>query len=32
MTCCSAGNEIAGIIIKNIGCTFPKTAKFQFND
>ena len=32
ITCCNAGNDIAGIIIKNIGCTFPKNLKLQFND
>ena len=32
ISCCNAGNDIAGIIIKNIGCTFPKNLKLQFND
>ena len=30
--CCKAGNDIAGIIIKNVGCTFPKYAKIDFKD
>jgi adenosine kinase len=30
--CCKAGNDIAGVIIKNIGCTFPKYAKIKFKD
>ena len=30
--CCKAGNDIAGIIIKNIGCTFPKNFKIKFAD
>ena len=30
--CCKAGNDAASIILKNIGCTFPKTAKIQFKE
>ena len=30
--CCKAGNDIAGVIIKNIGCTFPKHLKVKFKD
>ena len=30
--CCKAGNDVAGIIIKNIGCTFPKSYKINFAD
>ena len=30
--CCKAGNDIAGIIIKNVGCTFPKHVKIDFKD
>ena len=30
--CCKAGNDVAGVIIKNIGCTFPKHLKIQFRD
>ena len=30
--CCKAGNDVAGIIIKNIGCTFPKNFKINFAD
>jgi adenosine kinase len=30
--CCKAGNDAASIILKNIGCTFPKNAKIQFKE
>ena len=30
--CCKAGNDVAGIIIRNIGCTFPQSAKIKFDD
>jgi adenosine kinase len=30
--CCKAGNDVAGIIIRNIGCTFPKSYKINFAD
>ncbi len=30
--CCKAGNDVAGVIIKNIGCTFPKHLKIKFKD
>ena len=30
--CCKAGNDIAGIIIRNVGCTFPKSEKIEFKD
>ena len=28
--CCKAGNEAAGVILKNVGCTFPKDLKLKF--
>ena len=28
--CCKAGNDASGIILKNVGCTFPKNGKIQF--
>ena len=28
--CCKAGNLAAGVILKNIGCTFPKDLKLKF--
>lgn len=31
-SCCKAGNDVAGVILKNIGCTFPKHIKMKFND
>ena len=30
--CCKGGNDAASIILKNIGCTFPKNAKIQFKE
>ena len=29
--CCQMGNNAANIILKNIGCTFPKNYKFNFD-
>ena len=29
--CCKCGNEIANIVIRNVGCTFPKNTKINFN-
>ena len=29
--CCKCGNEMANIVIRNIGCTFPKNTKVNFN-
>lgn len=31
-SCCKAGNDVAGVIIRNIGCTFPKHVKVKFRD
>ena len=30
--CCKAGNDAAGIIIRNVGCSFPKHIKIKFRD
>ena len=30
--CCKGGNDAASIILKSIGCTFPKNAKIQFKE
>lgn len=30
-SCCKCGNEIATVVIRNIGCTFPKNTKINFN-
>ena len=30
--CCKAGNDVAGVVIKNIGCNFPKNVKIKFRD
>ena len=29
-TCCKAGNDASGVIIKSVGCTFPKDLKLNF--
>ena len=29
-SCCRAGNDAASIILKNVGCTFPKDGKIDF--
>ena len=29
--CCKCGNEIANVVIRNVGCTFPKNTKINFN-
>lgn len=29
--CCKCGNEIANIVIRNVGCTFPRNTKINFN-
>ena len=31
-SCCRAGNDAASIILKNIGCTFPKDKIIEFNN
>ena len=30
-SCCKAGNEASHIILKNVGCTFPRDKKIEFN-
>ncbi len=29
--CCKCGNEIASVVIRNVGCSFPKNTKLSFN-
>ena len=29
--CCKAGNDASGVILRNVGCTFPKNGKIQFD-
>ena len=31
-TCCKAGNSASGVILKNVGCTFPKDGKIDFEE
>ena len=31
-SCCRAGNDAAYIILKNVGCTFPKDGKIDFDN
>ena len=31
LACCRCGNEIAKVVLKNIGCTFPINTKLSFN-
>ena len=31
-SCCRAGNDAASIILKNVGCTFPKDLKLEFGN
>ena len=31
MSCCKCGNEIANVILRNVGCTFPRDTKINFN-
>ena len=31
-TCCKAGNSASGVILKNVGCTFPKDGKIEFEE
>lgn len=30
-SCCRAGNDAAAAILKNVGCTFPKDGKIEFD-
>ena len=29
--CCKAGNAVAGVILRNVGCTYPKDLKIKFD-
>ena len=29
--CCKCGNEIANVVIRNVGCTFPRNTRISFN-
>ena len=31
-SCCRAGNDAASVILKNVGCTFPKDGKIDFEN
>ena len=31
-TCCKAGNEAASVILRNVGCTFPKNFKLNLDE
>ena len=31
-SCCRAGNDAAYVILKNVGCTFPKDGKIDFDN
>ena len=31
-SCCKAGNDAASVILRNIGCTYPKNIKLNFDD
>ena len=31
-SCCKAGNDAANVILRNIGCTYPKNIKLNFDD
>ena len=31
ISCCKCGNEIANVVLRNVGCTFPKNTKINFN-
>ena len=31
-TCCKAGNNASGVILRNVGCTFPKDGKINFDE
>ena len=31
-SCCKAGNNAASVILRNIGCTYPKNFKFNLDD
>ena len=31
-SCCKAGNNAASVILRNVGCTFPKNFKLNLDD
>ena len=31
-SCCRAGNDASFVILKNVGCTFPKDKKIEFGN
>ena len=31
-SCCKAGNEAASVILRNVGCTYPKNLKINLDD
>ena len=31
-SCCKAGNDAASVILRNVGCTFPKNLKLNLDD
>ena len=31
-SCCRAGNDASYVILKNVGCTFPRDKKIQFGN
>ena len=31
-SCCRAGNDAASVILKNVGCTFSKETKIEFDN
>ena len=31
ISCCKCGNEIANVILRSVGCTFPKNTKINFD-
>ena len=30
--CCKAGNMIAGVILRNVGCTYKEDLKYNFDE
>ena len=31
-SCCKAGNEAASVILKNVGCTYPRNFKLNLDE
>ena len=31
-SCCKAGNDAASVILRNVGCTYPKNLKLNLDD